>query len=281
MHRDHAPPDQTAYAAPRHSDSPQARAAPQPGRPVPPECPAVPPSCLSDSPRMRSRHVYQSEDNRIVFTPLLTPSVATSLPDARQYQTIIPVEGTTFPSRATFLIAPSVLTLAQERGSTIYPTITRGRHWEGQPLGSPARELTANKNYTDPHRRRLTGTVSVDKMDALPPATQCDAMAKVRARPYDATATVPVARSDWPVSNARMRARPRRSVARRAPATSYRVYASSFLAVVIGLSPRTLRSGVRLSLSRGLSIFSLFHNDEFKCATLKTSTVIQSIVLFF
>lgn len=81
MHRDHAPPDRTAYAAPRHSDSPRARAAPQPGRPVPPECPAVPPSCLSDSPRLR--HVYQPEENRGVFTPLSAPPVATSFPDAR------------------------------------------------------------------------------------------------------------------------------------------------------------------------------------------------------
>lgn len=41
-------------------------------------------------------------------------------------------------------------------------TPPKDSHWD------LPRELPANKNYTIPHRRRLTGTVRTDKMDALP-----------------------------------------------------------------------------------------------------------------
>lgn len=50
---------------------------------------------------------------------------------------------------------------------------------ERQPL--ELRELAANENYTGPHRRRLTGTVCVDKMDALP-ALSAEASMRGRER---------------------------------------------------------------------------------------------------
>jgi len=70
---------------------------------------------------------------------------------------------------------------------------------KGQPLDLP-RELTVNGNYT-PHRRRLTGTIHVDKMD-VPWLT---ATARAQASPHDATATVSVAYADWSISNPRTR----------------------------------------------------------------------------
>lgn len=87
MHRDHAPPDRTAYAAPRHLDSPRARAAPQPGRPVPPGCPAVPPSCLSDSLQIQTKAQIISGKRIQSFLRLCRlcqSQWASPMPDVRQ-----------------------------------------------------------------------------------------------------------------------------------------------------------------------------------------------------
>lgn len=94
------------------------------------------------------------------------------------------------PRRATFAVAPNarfsrhpvrVLTPGEIANQRASHTGLRYRNAaEGQPLG--LRELAANENYTSPHRRRLTGTIRVDKMDELPGDTSRQDVAGARAR---------------------------------------------------------------------------------------------------
>lgn len=199
MHRDHAPPDRMVYAAPRHLDSPQARAAPQPGRPVPPGCPAVPPSCLSDLPQ---RADQRKESSR--FYAFAGSSVAPSFADARC--TIRPNEGI-----RGFLLALPV-PVCRSLTFRVFSRLS----WNTDP----------QSNYNTDRQRTATGisrarTHSKWELYCSTPASTYrdrarrqngranadNAVARARAKPHDATATVPTAHFHWSVSNARTRTR--------------------------------------------------------------------------
>lgn len=94
--RDHAPPGRTACAALRRSDSPQAQAAPRSGRPVPPGCPAAPPSCRAESFTRR-----RSEEGESVFTPLRSASKSSRVRRGKDPRFLV-----FFSSRARATVAP-------------------------------------------------------------------------------------------------------------------------------------------------------------------------------
>lgn len=70
----------------------------------------------------------------------------------------------------TFLAHTRARATSRHRCALAFVKVTSTERRRRTATGPPARELAANENYTVPHRRRLTGTVRVDKMEAVTPA---------------------------------------------------------------------------------------------------------------